>query len=513
MQSSGPDGNFTSYSTGMQNWTGTWNFIFKCVKSARGCSDSVPQGRKSSAGSGPVQHGRGGAQDCPRPLGRWFWGSGTSGTSPPRGGPGSTPQCNGRGAGGLAAQTRGLFQLPKGRHKSDRSFPPWGRTRAWLDFHAGTRGRRAQGSGKSNAPGRGSRRGHFGNSLPPSPNPPHPNTGQGAPGGRGEARGGGSEAVPRPAAPPVRGRGGEKPDLRRLRRERGCRGAGGGGGTAERFPPSPPQGTPRTAAGTEGGRPPGPARLGPAASRARAARCRGRAGQGGGGAAPRRAERSGEAGGRVPATGRSHAELREGCGPRRPAAAAAAAAAGAAPADGAALQPGHPAPAAVPRGHRHLLRVLGAAAQPRRGAMVSLGRGCRGGAGACSPPAAPHAAVCAPQAGGGRPAGQLAGQQLGGQPRGHFPVPDREQPPRAVRAAPAGWVSEGWREEGREWEAGGLSVCLSVCASAAALRATGDHLGTKGEPGAAAPPGRTVGGSRTSQSLAGESVPPLTALC
>lgn len=44
--------------------------------------------------------------------------------------------------------------------------------------------------------------------------------------------------------------------------------------------------------------------------------------------------------------------------------------------------------------------------------------------------------VC-PQARGGRPAGQLGRQQLRAQPWGRLPLPDREQSPREVRAAPA----------------------------------------------------------------------------
>lgn len=62
----------------------------------------------------------------------------------------------------------------------------------------------------------------------------------------------------------------------------------------------------------------------------------------------------------------------------------------------------------------------------------------RGGLSRLALAAAPHAAVSAPQAGGGRAPGQLARQRVGGEPRGHIPVPDRGQLQRRVRAAPAG---------------------------------------------------------------------------
>lgn len=202
----------------------------------------------------------------------------------------------------------------------------------------------------------------------------------------------------------------------------------------------PPSGGDAPTPASAGAAWPGPARAQPAGGGGSAGRglppSRGGAGQGGG------AERGGKPapGARLPAAGRSHAELREGeggCGLGRPAAPAVAV-----PADGAGLQPGHPAPAALPGGQRDPLRVLGSPARPRRGAMVSRPpAGARSAGRAFSRLRRPRPLtlpVSAPQARGGRPAGQLARQQLGGQPRGHFPVPDREEPPRAVRAAPAG---------------------------------------------------------------------------
>lgn len=243
-----------------------------------------------------------------------------------------------------------------------------------------------------------------------------------------------------------RGRGGEKPDPRRLRRERGCRCAE----EAVRPADSPiRRGHPRPElreccpARPAGGRSSAGRGLPPSGGRARARR---------GAALPyppfspsEVAERGGKQapGARLPPAGRSHAELREGegdCGLGRPTVSAVAV-----PADVAALQPGHPVPAALPGGQWDLLRVLGSSPQPRRRAVVSLWPGCPHGDPFCPsrllparPVAAAHAAVSAPQARGRRPPGQLARQRLCSQPRGHFPVPDREEPRRAVRAAPAG---------------------------------------------------------------------------
>lgn len=126
-----------------------------------------------------------------------------------------------------------------------------------------------------------------------------------------------------------------------------------------------------------------------------------------------------------PAGGRSHAKLREGsggCGLGYSAAPGLAVAA-----HGAALQPGHSAPAAFPGEQRDLLRVLCSPAQPRRGKMVSPRPGPF-----CWPRLLPapaallHAALSAPQACGGCPPGQLARQHLSGHPWGNFPVSDRE---------------------------------------------------------------------------------------
>uniref|UniRef100_A0A8U7MGY7 Integrin subunit alpha 4 n=1 Tax=Corvus moneduloides TaxID=1196302 RepID=A0A8U7MGY7_CORMO len=163
-----------------------------------------------------------------------------------------------------------------------------------------------------------------------------------------------------PQRPRGRGRGGEKPDPRRLGRERGCSRAGGGGGVAVRLPHS--AGTP-------------PARAAEKATQGGARR----------GAALRERREAGV--GALPA-GQSHAELREGagrCGLGRPAAPAVAV-----PADGAALQPGHAARAALSRAQRDPLRVLGSPAPPRRGAMVSPRPGRpRGGPSRLGPAAAP----------------------------------------------------------------------------------------------------------------------------
>lgn len=213
--------------------------------------------------------------------------------------------------------------------------------------------------------------------------------------------GGGSRDGRVPQGPGIRGPGGRapfgstsvgadgagrNPTLAACGRERGRRCAGGGG-AAERLPH--PEGTPPPRAA---GSPPGPAWLGPPVAEAvQAEGCR-RPGAGRGrGAALSPSRGSGarrESRRWAPVclrAGRSHAERREGeggCGLGRPAAPAVAV-----PADGAALQPGHPAPAALPRGQWDPLRVLGSPAWPRRGEMVSprLGRPCGGPV----PPVAP----------------------------------------------------------------------------------------------------------------------------
>lgn len=200
-----------------------------------------------------MQHWRDGAQDCILRLGRWFQAQVPQVPPHREGGPGVSPSATAEVQEGWQHRYGDFFNFQKEDTNPTTQFPSLRTDLGLAGFPRRDSGQTRSGSGKPNAQGREASENILGTAslrppTPPNPTPPGRPPGRcargrggrprdrGAPGGRGLR--GGPEAVPRPAAPPVRGRGGEKPDLRRLSRERGCRGARGGGGTAERFPPS-----------------------------------------------------------------------------------------------------------------------------------------------------------------------------------------------------------------------------------------------------------------------------------
>lgn len=249
----------------------------------------------------------------------------------------------------------------------------------------------------------------------------------------------GSQGVCFPHRARGRGRGGEKADPRRLAGERGCGRAGGGGGGAERLgirgdTPSPGcgEGDPGRGRAGRGAALPSPLAEGEAGSRRRCAAgrpepCGAAGGRGTLRAGPPRCSCCGSACRRRGPTTWTRSTRCSSAGATGPSSGTRFSCTATARSDG--ESPARP----PPRGPSRLV-----------------------------PAAAPHAAVSVPQAGGGRAPGQLARELLGGESRGHIPVPDRGEPQRRVRAAPAGWVGGGaGAGRARGWRPGteGLRPC------------------------------------------------------